>query len=185
MGCASSSANTNHNNNNQNQYGNTNASFQQENMQDNTEDMEDLFFMYQRTHVQEGVNQCQNSIGKILAEMQIPKQVLNSTLMGIRCSPMGFKITELGNNLYQFSMEKVADVNRIIKGEPWTIRNVWLKVYAWNKTTNIQDLDFKHIPLAPMSSNLGSTSTLQNCHNGESTGITAWRIYGCCCLCLP
>jgi len=44
--------------------------------------------------------------------------------MGIWCNPGGFKITELENNLYQFSFEKECDISRILKGEPWIIRNV-------------------------------------------------------------
>lgn len=67
--------------------------------------------------------------------------------MGIWCSPAGFKITELEDNLYQFSFEKVKDISRILKGEPWIIRNVWLKLHLWNRNINIQDLDFQHVPL--------------------------------------
>jgi hypothetical protein len=109
---------------------------------------EGIFSMYEDEHIGEGIKQCKNSIiGKILAPKQISKQVLHSSLMGIWCSPVGFKITELENNMYQFSFEKEADVTRILKGEPWIIRNVWLKLHLWNRTTNIQELDFQHVPL--------------------------------------
>lgn len=104
--------------------------------------------MYEEDAIGEGIKQCQNSIlGKILSPKQIPKQVLHSSLMGIWCSPAGFKITELENNLYQFSFEKEKDITRIFKGEPWIIRNVWLKLHLWTRTTIIQELDFQHAPL--------------------------------------
>ncbi|KEH24235.1 DUF4283 domain protein [Medicago truncatula] len=106
------------------------------------------FCMYEEELLQEGLKQCKNSIiGKLLASKQISKQILHSSLMGIWCNPTGFKITELENNLYQFSFEKEVDINRILKGEPWIIRNVWLKLYLWNRNTNIQELDFTHAPL--------------------------------------
>jgi len=53
----------------------------------------------------------------------------------------------LENNLYQFSFEKDKDISRVLKGEPWIIKNVWLKLYLWNISTIIQDLDFQHAPL--------------------------------------
>lgn len=109
---------------------------------------EGIFAMYEDEHIGEGIKQCKNSIiGKILAPKQISKQVLHSSLMGIWCSPAGFKITELENNMYQFSFEKENEITRILKGEPWIIRNVWLKLHLWNRSTNIQELDFKHVPL--------------------------------------
>lgn len=86
--------------------------------------------MYEEEHIGDGIKQCQNNIiGKILASKQIPKSVLHSSLMGIWCSPAGFKITELENNLFQFSFEKEADINRILNSELWIIRNVWLKLH--------------------------------------------------------
>ena len=83
------------------------------------------FFMYEEEDIGEGIKQCQNSIiGKLLASKQIPKQVLHSSLIGIWCSPAGFKITELESKMFQFSFEKEADITRVLKGEPWIIRNV-------------------------------------------------------------
>ena len=83
----------------------------------------DLFQIYQEEHVQEGISLCKNSLlGKILAMKLIPKQALQSSLMGIYCKPSGLKITELGNNMYQFNLEKEVDVQRILKG-PWIVRN--------------------------------------------------------------
>jgi hypothetical protein len=129
--------------------------FQRYNQESNNQEHEDSpisaegpFFMYDEEVLGEGIKQCTNSIiGKLLTSKLISKQVLYSSLMGIWCNPAGFKITELENNLYQLSFEKESDINRILKGEPWIIRNVWLKMHLWNMNTNIQELDFMHAPL--------------------------------------
>ncbi|KEH21490.1 DUF4283 domain protein [Medicago truncatula] len=106
------------------------------------------FFMYDEEVLGEDIKQCTNSIiGKLLTTKQISKQVLYNSLMGIWCNPNGFKITELENNLYQLSFERESDIKRILKGEPWIIINVWLKLHLWNRSTNIQKLDFIHVPL--------------------------------------
>lgn len=106
------------------------------------------FFMYEEEYIGEGIKQCKNIIiGKILEPKKIPKQIMHDSLMGIWCSPAGFKITELENNMFQFSFEKDYDIPIIRKGEPWIIKNVWLKLYLWNRTTSIQEFDFQHVPL--------------------------------------
>lgn len=114
----------------------------------NTMAYEGPFFMYDEEVLGEGIKQCTNNIiGKLLTTKQISKQVLYNSLMGIWCNPNGFKITELENNLYQLSFERESHIKRILKGEPWIIRNVWLKLHLWNRSTNIQELDFIHVPL--------------------------------------
>jgi hypothetical protein len=98
--------------------------------------------------VEEGIKQCTNSLlGKLLTTKQIPKQVLYSSLKGIWCNPTGFKITELEDNLFQFSFKKERTITRILKCEPWIIRNVWLKLHLWNRDINIQELEFQRAPL--------------------------------------
>ena len=120
---------------------------------------EGIFSMYEDEHIGEGIKQCKNNIiGKILAPKQISKQVLHSSLMGIWCNHVGFKITELENNRYQFSFEKETNITRSLKGEPWIIRNVWLKLHLWNRTTNIQEFGFPTCSL--MDPILGFTTAL-------------------------
>jgi hypothetical protein len=44
-------------------------------------------------------------------------------------------------------MDKEQDVSRIVKGNPWIVRNCWLVVHAWDRKTNPVDLNFSKIPL--------------------------------------
>jgi hypothetical protein len=106
------------------------------------------FFYYQEEHVQESVNQCKNSlIGKILSEKPISKQILQNTLMGIWCNPLGFQITELEGNMFHMLMDKEVDIQRALNGNLWIIRNVWFLVHAWNRNTNVSTLNFNQVPL--------------------------------------
>lgn len=106
------------------------------------------FCYYEESHVQESVNNCKNSlIGKILSTKPIPTSVLYSTLNGIWCNPLGFKINEIEGKLYQITMDNEQDVARIVKGSPWIVRNCWLIIHAWDRKTNPSDLNFSKIPL--------------------------------------
>jgi hypothetical protein len=108
----------------------------------------DPFFYYQDSHVQDSIQQCNNSlIGKILFEKPISTQIFYNTLNGIWCNPLGLKINELEGKLYQIQLEKEDDMQRILKGNPWTIRNCWLIVHKWDRNVEIQCLDFAHVPL--------------------------------------
>lgn len=44
-------------------------------------------------------------------------------------------------------MDKEADIQRILKGSPWIIRNCWLVIHNWDRSLNITALDFAHVPL--------------------------------------
>jgi hypothetical protein len=80
---------------------------------------EDPFFYYQESHVQDSVKICQKSvIGKFLSNKVIPAQQIHNSLLGIWGNPTGFKVTELEDKHFQFSMEKDEDIRRILKGGP-------------------------------------------------------------------
>jgi hypothetical protein len=97
----------------------------QENLQE--EISPEPFFYYQEAHVQDSINQCKNSIlGKVLSEKPISIQVLHNSLSGIWCNPSGFKISELEGKILQIRMDKEEDMQGILKGSPWIIRNCWL-----------------------------------------------------------
>jgi len=123
----------------------------EENLQDNNaqeEESSEPFFYYQDVHVQDSLNQCKNSIiGKILSEKPISNQVLHNSLSGIWCNPLGFKISEIEGRLLQFKMDRDEDVQRILKGSPWVIRNCWLILHGWHRNLDISRLDFNSVPL--------------------------------------
>jgi hypothetical protein len=44
-------------------------------------------------------------------------------------------------------MENKMNIKRAYKGNPWTIRNHWFVVQAWDIGLNVENLSFKHAPL--------------------------------------
>jgi hypothetical protein len=109
---------------------------------------EEPFFYYQESYVQESIKTCQNSvIGKFLSNKIIPLPQIQNILNGIWGKPMGFKIVELEGKTYQFIMEKAEDTQRILKGSPWIVRNIWLVVHPWDRKTLLKELDFTNVPL--------------------------------------
>jgi len=107
------------------------------------ENNSDPFCYYQDIHVQDSIDQCNhNLIGKILTDKSISSQVLYSSLSGIWCNPTGLKIHELEGKLLQIKMDKEEDIHRILKGNPWIIRNCWLIVHNWNMNLDITTLNF-------------------------------------------
>lgn len=108
----------------------------------------DPFCYYQDSHVQDSIDQCNHSvIGKILADKPISNQVLFNSLSGIWCNPVGLKISELEGKLLQIKMDKEDDIQRILKGNPWIMRNCWLLLHSWNRNLDISSLDFTQVPL--------------------------------------
>jgi hypothetical protein len=108
---------------------------------------EDPFCMYKEEHIKEGVSHCKNSIiGKILSSKPILKSILQNSLLGMWGNPKGFTITEIEGGLFHISMESEADTQRIIKGNPWTVRNCWFSVRHWDRSINPRNIDFNHIP---------------------------------------
>lgn len=106
------------------------------------------FCYYQEDDVQESINTCKNSlIEKILSDKSIPTPSLHNSMAGIWSKPAGLKITEIEGKLYQISMDKEQDLTRILKGNPWIIRNCWLVLHSWDRKINPSELDFSKIPL--------------------------------------
>lgn len=112
------------------------------------ENTTDPFCYYQDSHIQDSIDQCTNSIiGKILADKPITNQILFNSLSGIWCNPAGLKISELEGKIFQIKMDKEEDIQRILKGNPWIIRNCWLLLHNWNRNLDISTLDFTQVPL--------------------------------------
>jgi hypothetical protein len=110
-------------------------------------DQEDPFCMYKEEHIQEGVNLCTNSlIGKILSNKPILKSNLQHSLQGIWGNPAGFTINEIEGGYFHINLDLVADIHRIMKGNPWIIRNSWFMVHLWDRQINPSNLDFQHVP---------------------------------------
>jgi hypothetical protein len=106
-----------------------------------------LFACTKEEHIQEGVNLCTNSlIGKILSNKPILKSILQHSLQGIWGNPAGFTINEIEGGYFRINLELNADIQRILKGNPWIIRNSWFMVHLWDRQINPSNLDFHHVP---------------------------------------
>ncbi|WJX85442.1 hypothetical protein P8452_67896 [Trifolium repens] len=119
---------------------------QQRNPPSNSE--EEPFCWYQEDHIQEGVHSCQQSlIGKLLTDKIIPKQIINNALLGIWGNPKGFQISEIEGGFLHISMDNDRDIQRALKGNPWTIRNSWLMVQQWDREKDPKELEFHKVPI--------------------------------------
>jgi hypothetical protein len=106
------------------------------------------FCWYKEDHVQEGIQLCQQSlIGKILSEKFVPKQIIYNSLMGIWGNPKGFHITEVEGGFYHITMDLESDIKKAVKGNPWTIRNVWFSVQQWDREKNPKNIEFHKVPV--------------------------------------
>lgn len=109
---------------------------------------EEPFFYYQESYVKESIKNCQNSvIGMFLSNKIVPLQQIQNTLNGISGKPVGFKIVELEGKTYKFLMEKAEDTQRILKGSPWIVRNIWLVLHSWDRKKLPKELDFSNVPI--------------------------------------
>jgi len=42
-------------------------------------------------------------------------------------------------------MDKEEDIHRVLKGNPWIVRNIWFVVHSWGRKVSLKDLDFTHV----------------------------------------
>jgi hypothetical protein len=109
---------------------------------------EDNFCWYREDHIQEGIQNCQESlIGKFMSEKIITKQIVQNTILGIWGDPKGFQISEVEGGFYHISMDTDKDISRDLKGNPWTIRNSWFMVQQWDRERDPKELDFQRVPI--------------------------------------
>jgi hypothetical protein len=67
--------------------------------------------------------------------------------MGIWGNPKGLQITEVEGGFYHITMDMEGDIKRAIRGNPWTIHNVWLMVQQWDIDKNPNDIEFHKVPV--------------------------------------
>jgi hypothetical protein len=114
----------------------------------NTTQDEGPFCWYREDHIQEGIQICKQSlIGKILSEKLVPKQIIHNSLMGIWGSPKGFQITEVEGGFFHITMDSDSDIKNAVKGNPWTIRNVWFSVHKLDREKNPKNIEFHKVPI--------------------------------------
>ncbi|KAE9445234.1 hypothetical protein C3L33_22868, partial [Rhododendron williamsianum] len=62
-------------------------------------------------------------------------------------NPTGFKVVEIGDNLFQFVFGLEEDLVRVIAGKPWFFNNSFLILTKWHADMKVQQLVFKHSPI--------------------------------------
>jgi hypothetical protein len=67
--------------------------------------------------------------------------------MGIWGSPKGFQITEVEGGFFHITMDSDSDIKKAVKGNPWTIRNVWFSVQQWDRERNPKNIEFHKVPV--------------------------------------
>jgi hypothetical protein len=68
----------------------------------------------------------------------------------------------LDGKFYQIAMENEGDINKILKGNPWTFRNVWFVVHSWDRKLDLKTLNFTHISHSGFS--YGGSPFIANLH---------------------
>jgi hypothetical protein len=105
-------------------------------------------FLYSETDIHEGISACSSSlIGKFITDKPIHVNSIQNGLENIWGAPQGLKIQELGGKIMQFYMKNKADQERILYGNPWIFRNSWLVVKPWDRGTDLNTVDFDHVPI--------------------------------------
>jgi hypothetical protein len=105
-------------------------------------------YLYLESVINEGIQACNISIiGKIITDKPIHVNSIQNGLENIWGAPAGLKIQELGGKILQFFLTDPADRDKILLGNPWIFRNSWLIVKQWDRETDIQAIDFDHVPI--------------------------------------
>ena len=58
----------------------------------------------------------------------------------------GFKIRNLGNNLVLFEFNSLAEVDKILKSQPWSFDKHLIVMQCYLNDTPVKDLAFKKVP---------------------------------------
>jgi hypothetical protein len=137
-----------HNNNHQEQENSPQESPRMHPHPNNTTQDEGPFCWYREDHIQEGIHIFKQSlIGKFLFEKTVPKQIIHNSLMGIWGNPKGFHINDVKGGFFHITMNLESDLRKAVKGNLWTICNVWFSVQQWDRERNPQDFEFHKVPI--------------------------------------
>ena len=72
-------------------------------------------------------------IGKFLTWKAFNKRAAMNTLRIVWGIQTGMQILEVGLNLFQFKFQSNFDLNRVLKGGPWSFDNQLLMLKKWQK----------------------------------------------------
>ena len=94
-------------------------------------------------------------IGKFLTCKPFNKRAAHNTLRRARGLEKDIQIVEVGSNLFQFKFNREFDLDRVLRGGPWSFDNQVLLLCRWHKGMTAKNVKFESVAL--WCSNLGGT----------------------------
>ncbi|KAJ1383190.1 Endonuclease/exonuclease/phosphatase superfamily [Sesbania bispinosa] len=99
--------------------------------------------VFSKDDIQEGLKECEFFVvGKIISEKNFHVNSLQNALSNIWNHPAGFKIVDLGEEIFSFFFHKTKDMEKALKGQSWIFRNSWLLLQRWQCAQNPRDMVF-------------------------------------------
>ncbi|KAH7834397.1 hypothetical protein Vadar_015558 [Vaccinium darrowii] len=86
-------------------------------------------------------------IGKVVSSKAVNLHGFKNTMAPLWGNPSGFKVVEIGDNLFQIVFGKEEDILRVLAGKPWFFNNSFLILTRWNPKVKLQDLVFQKSPI--------------------------------------
>ena len=89
----------------------------------------------------------QSLIGKFLTCKPFNKRAAYNTLKKVWGLHNGIQIMEVGPNLFQFKFHTEFDMERVLKGGPWSFDNQALMLRRWQKVMIAKNVKFESVSL--------------------------------------
>ncbi|KAG5548319.1 hypothetical protein RHGRI_013877 [Rhododendron griersonianum] len=83
--------------------------------------------------------ECRRSlIGKVVSSKMANLHGIRNTMGPLWGNPSGFKVVEIGDNLYQFVFGLEEDLVRVFAGKPWFFNNSFLILTKWHTEMKVR-----------------------------------------------
>ncbi|RYR07051.1 hypothetical protein Ahy_B05g074368 [Arachis hypogaea] len=100
---------------------------------------EEPLILFNNEDVEEGLQNYNNSlVEKLLSDKNINISWIQSIMHNIWKKLQKMRIVELKPKLYQFFFHNEADLEKILKGNPWSFRNSWLVLKKWDRKEELE-----------------------------------------------
>ena len=115
-----------------------------ENMKLTTDEEEVIFILNEGREAE--IESCLLSlIGKILTCRSFNKRATQGTLKRAWGLENQVQVVEVGANLFQFKFNSKFDMNRVLKGGPWTFDNQLLLLVRWKSRMTAGNVKFESV----------------------------------------
>ena len=112
-----------------------------------TADEEEMITISDEGHRIEIESCTMSLIGKFLTCKPFNKKVAKNTLRRAWGLEDKVQIVEVGSNLFQFKFDTEFDMERILKGGPWSFDNQLLMLTRWKKGMKVENVQLQHAAL--------------------------------------